>query len=305
MRKLNYKLMGLAALAFAFTACDETGLGGAGEVEAALGQMYVNAESTASQMFKNVDEAMRTFDFAASPSVPLSIDGATFDRDPMDPNKYVLDYGNGVATRGMTIAGQLEVSLTNGTDYLVSGTKATIGLVNYTENDKPVQGTFSVENLGNDQFQMDIVGFRIEDDTPADQGGPKALVLNTVKTVSWTAGTNTPNDVSDDAYTLAGDGDATTPDATAIYDTDYDLSITFLQPMKLDNTCSYRLLEGELQLNISTDLTPNPLTFNKAIIDFLSGDGDNNNGCNNVFEIDLENTETESKLSTSRTFNGF
>lgn len=298
--------MSLAVLAMAFTACEEDGLGGSGEVEASIGEMYVNAEAVISQMYNNVDEALRTFDFAANPSVAITIDGATFDRHPTDADKYVLDYGNGVSTRGKTIAGSLEVSMTGGTDYSVAGTEASVALMNYTENDKPISGAFVGKNMGSDKYSLDITNFSVEDNTSADDGGPKTLTItNSNKLMTQTAGSSTPDDVSDDAYTIDGNGASGANDISAVYDGDYNVAINFLQPMKLDNTCSYRLLEGELELMLSTSLDPNPLTFNKAVIDFISGDGSNSDGCANFFEIDLENTESQAKLNTTRQFSGF
>lgn len=306
MRKLNYKLMSLAVVAMAFTACEEDGLGGTGEIEASIGEMYVNAESTVSQMYKNVDEALRTFDFAANPSVAITIDGASFDRHPTETDKYVLDYGNGVATRGKTIAGSLEISMTGGTDYNVAGTQASVALMNYTENDKPVSGSFVAENMGSDKYSLDIANFSVQDNTSDDDGGPKTLtIVNSNKLMTWTSGSGTPSDVSDDAYTIDGNGANGADDISAVYDGDYNVAINFLQPMKLDNTCTYRLLEGELELTLSTSLDPNPLAFDKAVIDFITGDGSNSDGCDNFFEIDLENTDTQAKLNTTRQFNGF
>lgn len=298
MRKFNYKFLGLAALAMAFTACEDGDLTSTGEVEAAMGELYVSAESNVSQIYRNVDEAMRTFDFSANPSVPITIDNATFDRDASDPNKYILDYGTGTATRGKVIEGAIEMTLT-GANYLDMGTTVDVSLANFKEDDKPVSGSIFLENMGNNKFDMDVTAFTMEDNTSADDGGPKTFVLNTDKSLEWSAGSATPTDVSDDVYSIIGTADAT-------YDnSNYTFDVVISKAMVIDNTCTYRLTEGVFDLDIATTVDPNPLTFNKATIDFIAGDGGNQDGCDKFFDLLLKNTETESELSTTRQFNGF
>ena len=304
MRKLNYKLLGIAALAVAFTACEEGDLTANGEVEAAMGELYVNAEGTASQLFKNVDEAMRKL--SAGDALPYTIDGAEFDEDPGTAGRYTFDYtgvnGAGVSTRGKMINGEVIVVLT-GTDYLTPTSSVNVTYDNYSEDSKPVLGNIVVTNTGDgtsQSFDMDINGLTIEDDTPTDDGGPKAMVLNSQKALTWTDGDATLNDASDDKYEIADRVGGTATSAS--YDAGiYGFNITLTSPLKIDNTCQYRLTEGIIDLDISTTNDPSDLTFTGATIDFLSADG-----CDKFFSIDLENDNTGASITDlTRQFNGF
>ena len=304
MRKLNYKLLGLAALAMAFTACEEDDLTSSGEVEAAMGELYVNAEGTASQLFKNVDEAMRKL--SAGDALPYTIDGAEFDADPATAGRYILDYtgvnGAGVSTRGKSVNGEVIVMLT-GTDYLTPASSVSVTYDNYSEDSKPVLGNIVVTNTGDgtsQSFDMDINGLTIEDNTPTDDGGPKAMIMDSQKSLTWTDGDATPNDASDDKYEIAdrtgGSGTSASYDAGT-----YGFNITLTSPLKIDNTCQYRLTEGIIDLDISTTNDPSDLTFTGATIDFLAADA-----CDKFFSIDLVNDDTGASISDlTRQFNGF
>lgn len=292
MRKFNYKLLSLAVLALSFTACEEGDLTASGEVEAAMGDLYVKSEAGVSQLFRNADEALRSFDFDANPSVPITVDGATFDRHPTNPDMYILDYGAGTTTRGKLIEGRMEILVT-GTDYLDPGTTAGVNLRDYKEDGKAVTGTVTIESLGNSNFDLDVNEYSIYDDNPDEDGGPKRFMVNAEKTVTWLKGSETPADFSDDSYQFTGD-------ATATYNNDdYTFVVDIVSPLVLENTCTYRMVQGAIDLQMSSTLDPNPLTFTDGTIDFLADDG-----CDRFFQIQLTN-ENGQEIKLSRQFDGF
>lgn len=309
MRKLNYKLLGLAALAMTFTACEEGGLTANGEVEAAMGELYVQAESTASRMFKHADEAMRMLD--NGDPLPYTINQGTFDVDPNNANRYILDYGTGATPGGVLTEGKVIIERT-GSSYLTPGATVSIGFEDYKEAGKPITGTIDASNNSdatNTIFQLDVDQLTVEGDATTDENGDvvpgKKLKLTTDKTLAWTSGASTLNDISDDAYTISNtpNGNAT----TATYDDDqYTFTVALTTPLKIDNSCQYRLLEGVIDLGITTTIDPSPLTFTGAVIDFLPGDGANMDGCDKFFSIDLNNDDTGAKIEDlTRQFNGF
>ncbi len=310
MKKINYQLIALALAAMSFTACDEEGLGSIGELEAAMGEAYVNAEATASQLFKNVDEAMRAID--EGQTLPLTIDNAEFKVDPDGTYDYILDYTNtGTNTRGLVVKGKIGVNLT-GANYLDNGSEVQVAYVNYSETsgdvEKPVTGGITVTNNStptDTTFRFQIQNLSVQDDGVADEngdGGPKTLSLSSDKRLTWTKGADTPNDVSDDSYTIA---DNTGGSTQADYDNgNFTMDVTLTSPLLIDNTCSVRLVEGIIDLTISTTLTgeDNPLSFNSATIDFLAADG-----CSNFFQISLDSDDPEgaSISDLTRQFNSF
>lgn len=309
MRKLNYKLLGLAFLAVSFTACDEEGLGANGEVEAAMGELYVEAESAASRMFKHADEAMRKLD--AGDPLPYTINEATFDEDATTPGTYFLDYGAGKTPGGVLTEGKLIITRT-GSNYLTPGSSVGIGFDEYKEAGKPITGSITATNVSDantTKFELDVAGLTVVGDESTDEDGNtvpgKALELTSDKTLEWTAGAATLNDISDDVYTLSNTAGGT--GTSAKYDSEqYTFTINLTSPLKIDNSCSFRLLEGVIDLDMSTTIDPSPLAFDKASIDFLAGDGANSDGCDGFFEISLENTETGAKVSDlTRQFKGF
>lgn len=309
MKKMNYKLMALALVAFAFTSCEEDGLSSLGEIEAAMGELYVEAEGTASQLFKNVDEAMRKLE--AGDALPYTIDNASFDEDASNPGTYYLDYGTGTNTRGKVVKGKVMMTIANlQTGYLTPGASITASFDNYFEDDKPVLGSMNVLNQSdatNVIFDQNITGLTIEDNTSTEDGGPKAFVLNSTKTLTWLAGAATTNDITDDVYTMA---DGANGGTSATYDnSQYTFAINFTSPLKVDNTCQYRVTEGVVALNISTTINPSPITFTDAGLDFIATDGaDDGNGgkdgCDKFFKISLSNANG-ANIEVTRQFNGF
>lgn len=303
MKKMNYKFFGMALLALAFTACEEGELGASGETEAKLGQLYVDAESAASQLFKNADEALRKLD--AGDPLPYTIDGATFNEDAGNPGNYILDYGTtGTNTRNKVIKGMIKFNA-SGTNYLTAGTTVGLTYDNYSEDDLAVTGGLNLTNSsanGGTSFTMDIQNLTIIDDSETEN---KELVLNGSKSLDWTAGSATTGDVSDDVYTISdlpGGGGTTAgynPDPTTnTYQ--HSLNVAFTAPLVIDNSCSYRLTQGIIDLTLTSTDDPSPLTFTNATIDFLTSDG-----CDKFFSIKLVNTDNNSEISTTRQFTGF
>lgn len=303
MRKLNYKLLGLAAIAVAFTACEEGDLTASGDVEAAMGELYVSAEGTASRMFKHADEAMRKLD--NGDALPYTINEGTFDVDPNNANRYILDYGVGKTPGGVLTEGKLIVERT-GTNYLTPGSSVLIGFDEYKEAGQPITGSIDVNNVSDANttiFDLDVTNLTLMEETSETDGDGNAIVndfvLNTAKTLTWTDGSATLADITDDKYTISDQAGSST---TAAYKNgDYNFSVSIMSPLKIANDCNYRLTEGVIDLVISTDIDPSPLTFTNANIDFIGDDG-----CDKFFTIDLENTDTGTKITDlTRQFGGF
>ncbi len=288
MKKMNYKLFAAFALAGALVSCDETNpLGENGEVEAALGELYITAESAASRLFGNVDFVLRNP--PASTSDSIAINGAWAKMDPNNSNEYFIDYGNGTAgSDGVMRKGEIRFSLT-GNSYLDQNANVSVSLTDYEEGDMPIGGSIAITNNGqtngNDNFSFAVTNFTVED----AEGNP--LSFNATKDFVWEAGSATPSDASDDRYTISG-----TSSGSSLGNT-ISTTVDMTEKLVIDNTCSYRMVEGILSLSLTGD----SLVFDSGSIDFKSADG-----CAGFFDIELENTaESRVVTLTNRAFQGF
>ena len=260
--------------------CDENGLGGQGEAEAKIGELFILAESTGSRIINTTDLALKDPDLAANGTT--TIDGANVTKTG---NDIVIDYGTGTAgSDGILREGQVSLTMSGGSDYMVAGTSVDGTFNNYKEAGKPVSGTFKVDNQGNDVFGLELTQLSVTDE---DDNG---FTLNATKTLSWDAGLSTLSDVSDDEYTLSGtsSGTADTLSVTA--------NIT--SPFIYKGACQYRVEEGVLSITLESS-TPNVPTYTSGSIDFLSEDN-----CNNLYEIKLQNDDG-GEVITTQTFSGF
>ncbi len=278
MKKLNSKFLLAGLVAFGFASCDEEGLAGsAGEVESKVGELYILAESTGSRVFNTVDLALRDSSFINNDST--QVDGAVVTRNSAS---VVIDYGTGTAgSDGILREGEINLLMSGGTDYMVSGTSIAGTFVNYKEADKPVTGSFNVANQGNNTFALTLTTLGVTD------AENNTFSLSASKTLTWVDGFSTLNDVSDDSYTLAGT-------STGVADT-INVSATINTPLSYNSTCQYRVEEGVINITMAGT----GVTYNNGSIDFLSDDG-----CNNLYTIELSSDDGAFVTSTL-TFEGF
>lgn len=280
MKKVNTKIFLAALLAAGISSCDEDALGSQGEVEAKVGELYVQAEATGSRIINTVDLALRDPSFIANDST--QVDGAVVERDGAS---IVIDYRNGTSgSDGVLREGQINLLMSGGTDYMVSGTSLAGTFLNYKEAGKPVTGAFNIANQGNNAFALTLTQLSITD------AEDNVFSLSANKTLNWVKGFSTTNDFTDDEYTLSGTSTGTADTIT--------VSASITTPFSYKSACQYRLEEGVLSINLSSS-TPNNVNYTGGSVDFLSDDG-----CNNLYKIILESADGGSVNSTL-TFNGF
>lgn len=268
-------LLAIVAVSTLLISCDEDDLTAAAtETEAKLGEYLVEAESYGNNIYKIIDEALRDSTFLADDST--TINGATV---TANGSMISIDYGTGGSYQGKTFEGALDLTQTGGNDILMSGYKVTGMFNGFKIDGQDVTGTFSVENVGNNTFDIDFVNtsFNSEFSTSLD------------KSITWVNGITTPNDNSDDRYQISGSANG------AIANTNDSVSANITTPFDFDKACMYGIVEGVM----SVDFFGDSITYDNGIIDFRSADS-----CNNIYDLQLTGSDG-SNINLPLIFNGF
>jgi len=248
-----------------------------GGFEAKLGQLYVDAEARASNIYNRIDEARRDSVLEASDSTV--IDGATVTRTGSD---IKINFGNGVTgSDGKVRKGSIDVSESG--DYLVPGGSLTATLNNYSVDDEPITGSLMAQNDGNDSISVTVTNLNYKNE----------FNFQSSKTIYWESGFSTINDVSDDRYQVGGSGTGTETAGNN------QVVATFVDPMILDKTCEHSILEGVIDLTLSGD----SVNYDGVGVNFIAGDGVNSDGCDNLFRIAVDQNGTN--VTFTRQFSGF
>jgi len=182
---------------------------------------YANDHATSEQTFNDVQTIS---DMAASTSsstlgyktTATTIGGcATVTRTP---GKIVIDFGTTDCTchDGRKRRGQIIITYTGA--YTDVGSVHTITFDNFYQNDNKVTGTKTVTNVGPNSLGQPVFNISITGSvTLQSTGGTISTQWNRVRT--WTAGYNTPNDMTDDVYQITGSGSITRANGKVITET--------------------------------------------------------------------------------------
>lgn len=278
MKTKNLLIPGLMAglFALAVTSCedDEDLLGGDSNLEAQLGEQQVAAEAVSSSIYNLADQIMRDTSLQTGDTITVNNAPVTKNGDTV----WVM-YGNGVSgTDGITRKGTVEI-IANG-DYTMSGSRISISLLNYQRDGDDVDGSLTVNNNGNNEFGLTVSNFGVNNE----------FTFNANKTLFWTSGFNTVNDLSDDKYGMSGTA------SLAEVGTNNQSSSSISDTLNYDRSCQYGMVDGVIDLTFSGD----SIEFDTGTIDFLDADG-----CNNIAQISLSDTTSGRSVNTSVTFNGF
>lgn len=272
----------ILALGFSATvACEgEDILNGNGEdnLELKLSEFLVEAESNANELYTITDEVLRDSTFRADDST--TINGVVVVKDAAT-NLITIDFGTGVVgSDGKVRKGIISINQ-SGQDFLVTGTKASATFVGFKVDDKPVSGTFSVQNMGNFSFDADFDTISFD---------PK-FKYSANKTVQWLEGFSTPDSIGDDKYQLTGTSNGVLTDSISA-----SVNATITTAFVFEKACEYGILEGAMDMTFTGD----SLSIQSGDIDFVAGDGINNDGCNNIYKLNFSDGS-----SATLTFEGF
>src|ERR1035437_7184634 len=122
-------------------------------------------------------------------------------------DSIVIDFGatDCLCRDGRTRRGQIIVTYTG--NYADSGSVHTITFNNYYQNDNKVTGTKTVTNMGHNTSGQPFFNISITGAVTLAGGGTITTSWTRIRT--WTAGSSTPTDFTDDVYSIYGSGTMT------------------------------------------------------------------------------------------------
>lgn len=285
--KKNFFKMCIIAGILAMGACDDEdplGGGGAnGDLEGRLAQYYLDGEALAFNLYNIIDRSRKDPSFIANDST--TIEGAKVKRT--SPTAIEVDFTTiGVqGSDGKVRKGK--ILLTETGDYTTTGGSLGASFQNFSVDDKPVTGSLTATNQGNAQFQLSAVGMGINNE----------FTFGALKTITWTAGASTPNDETDDSYSISGSASGAEiladPNANA---STFNGSISVTDPLVYADSCAFGIISGIMDLTLAGD----SVTYDAVKVDFVASDG-----CNNSASVTLKNTAASQQLTTLKTFPAF
>lgn len=271
---MNKKILAVLTAGTLLVACNRNEDWTAPASDASKAELFYNDVQNLS------DEACNTGDVATIKSLNGVMSGcATVTLDTTSsPRTAIIDFGtvNCMCTDGRNRRGRILVSFTG--RYRDAGTVITISPDNYFINDNQVLGTHTVTNQGtningNIYYSVSVSGSIIL------ANGNGTINWESTRTREWIAGSATPGDFSDDAYSITGNGTGTTAAGDQV-----SVNITSPLVRRLEPGCRQHFVSGTIEIT--------PSGKPERILDFGSGSCDNQatvtvNG--NTYNITLGN----------------
>jgi hypothetical protein len=155
---------------------------------------------------------------------------------------------------GRTRRGQIIVTYTG--TYADAGSKHTITFNNFYQDDNKITGTKTVTNMGNNSLGQPYFNVTIDGSVTLASGG--TVSSNWTRLRTWTVGYNTPNDFTDDVYSISGTGSMTRANGTVV-----SIDIPTLTPLVVAYGCKWiesgtitYTLPGGLSRSLNYGTTP-------------------------------------------------
>lgn len=178
------------------------------------------------------DRGLRDMEDGCTPTI-------TIDTVAM-PHTMDIDFGtvNCTANNGRLRRGVLHVTFTG--RYRDQGTVITITPQNYYVNDKHVEGTKTITNMGLDQ-NGHLYYTIVVDGTITAADGSWSHSHHAERTRTWIAGSDTP-EWNDDIYSITGGGYGTNR-----HGVHYTTTIT--SALRVEHACAYRVTAGVVEIH--------------------------------------------------------
>ncbi len=250
--------------------CEDIGLDDFSDTESNVLVDYLHAEAILSHVYRHIDFITKDSTLAATDSAAV-LDAMAYRMG----NVLTIDYDLGkTSVDGFIRKGQIIV-VENG-KYTTPGSSSQVSFKNLDINSSPVSGTLSIMHNSMGNFTVTATNFS------AKPGFP----ITASKTVNWIQGFGTPTGV-DDIFEYSGQADHKQNGT--------DLNTTVGEALLIEDSCTYKLVGGEIDFTLSIDTIDEP---SSGKIDFLKSDG-----CNNIVKMNVKKGEAE--VTLTKQFTGF
>ena len=216
-----------------------------------------SAEFNSEQILKEVDEALNSTGLNKGNYPIRTIDTLN------SPKRLTVDFGpeNFLCEDGNLRRGKILVSWTGA--YKQAGTLVQIGFEDFYQNDNQIQGSKQIENKGlnSDNQLVYSVNASISITSPSNQ----SYTWTCTRTRTWISGSSTKNRF-DDVYLVSGQ-------SSGVNRNGKNFSCRTLTDLRIDNSCTWRVVAGKLELNVEDRQT--------RVLDY--GDG----ACDGTFTVNV------------------
>lgn len=144
-----------------------------------------------------------------------------------------IDFGttNCMCSDGRNRRGKIIVMKTGA--YTATGSVKTITFSNYYQNDNQVTGTKTITNMGNNSAGEPYFNVSVNGSVILASGGG-TITTSWARIRTWTAGSATPTDWTDDAYEISGSGTITRPSGAVV-----SVNISSATPLVIKYGCRW------------------------------------------------------------------
>ncbi len=276
MKKLYILFFAIIISSIIIYSCDKDSNTANYTQQTGLAQDYVFVQGIYSDIFKLI--CLASGDSSLAVTGIGMIGGANVVYDSIN-DKYTFNFGNIKSTNGKS--GSF-VADCNG-DFQEQGTKTSISFNNFYVGNSRVEGSNDITNQGK---LSKTTGVTIQ----YTDSITNAIIIEGNDTITFTAGysvawsLNSPTNPLDDIYTFGGSISGSTNSNKSFSATISSNALIVFSP-----SCSH-ILSGIINMVMNTIDSNNAPVVTNVTVDFIQGDGPNNDGCNNQITVTTNGT---------------
>lgn len=271
MKKLFILFFAISISALIIYSCDKDSNTANYTQQTGLAQDYAFVQGIYSDIFKFICQASGDSTLAAT-GVGM-IGGANVIYDSIN-DKYTFNFGNIKSTNGKS--GSFVADCDG--DFQEQGTKTSISFNNFYVGNSRVEGSNDITNQGKLSKTTGVTIQFIDSISNAIIiKGNDTITFNAGYSVAWAL--NSPTNPLDDIYTFGGYISGSTNSGKS-----FTANISPNALIVFSPSCSH-ILSGVITMVMNTLDTNNTTVTTNVSVDFIQGDGPNNDGCNNQITV--------------------